>query len=157
MTRRYLYEAPDQDRMLAWAETRLGYPLAYDAQAIGHERDHLIRGVCIYDRHHGTGCHFHIVSDGSWGWVNREFIIRAMAYPFIQCGYGRMTSMVAVDNAPSLRMTRHFGWTLEGLARGAGPNGENLLMFGMLAEECRWLSPEMMIVGKAGKLLQKPV
>ncbi|WP_421849884.1 N-acetyltransferase [Oricola sp.] len=149
MTSRYVYDDPD--RMIAWAEARLpDVHFGEDPKAIGHERNGQIVGVCLYTHPTGRSCMFHAVSDGSRRWVTREFITRAMAYPFIQCGYHRMTCTVSLDNPDSLLFTVHFGWTLEGVMREEGPNGEDMLLFGLLARECRQIS-HLRLAGISGR------
>lgn len=51
-----------------------------------------------------------------------------------------MGASIAASNADSLRWTRHCGFTHEGTKRKAGAGGEDILIFGLLKEECRFLS-----------------
>jgi RimJ/RimL family protein N-acetyltransferase len=136
MTSRYVYG--EDERLIAWAEQNMpGIAIGEHPVAIGHERNGRIAGVCLYTHHTGYSCMFHAVSDGSRRWVTREFMFRAMAYPFLQCRYRKMHCFVASTNYDSLRFTVKFGWTLEGVSREGGPDGEDMLMFGLLARDCR--------------------
>lgn len=131
-----------QQRMLEWAAGRMGYPrfrFRDDAQAIGREKDGQLVGVVVYDTWSDGDCLIHVVSDGSRRWFSREFCIRAMAYPFLQVGNRSITALVLTTNAPSIAMCRHFGFQQEGLLRRRGPAGEDMILFGLLREECRWL------------------
>jgi RimJ/RimL family protein N-acetyltransferase len=78
-----------------------------------------------------------------------EFLGAIFRYPFLQLKVARITCKVAASNAASRRLCRHFGFLEEGLCRKALPNGEDLVLFGMLKSECRWLG-----VGKNGKELR---
>ncbi|PTM61911.1 GNAT family N-acetyltransferase [Phreatobacter oligotrophus] len=142
MTSELVYH--DNDRLLAWAVDRMGYPgfrFRQDAHAIGRQTDGEIRGVVIFDTWSDGDCLIHVVSDGSRRWFTREFCVHAMAYPFLQVGNRRITALVSEHNDPSLAMCRHFGFAQEGRLRRAGPAGEDMILFGLLREDCRWLKP----------------
>lgn len=142
MTSSVLYEP--QDALIAWAASRMGYPnfqFRPDARAIGREKDGEICAVIVFDTWSDGDCLIHVVSDGSKRWFSREFVIRAMAFPFLQVGNRAITALVLASNAPSIAMCEHFGFQREGLLRRRGPNGEDMILFGLLREECRWLRP----------------
>lgn len=144
MSSSYIYDR--QEDMIAWAADRMHFTyqddfvFAPDAKAIGHMRDGEFVGVVVFDRFSDRDCLLHIVSDGTRRWLTREFITRALTYPFRQCGNRRVTCLVSENNKESLRFTRKFGgWVEEGRMREAAPDGSDLIMFGMLRRECPWL------------------
>lgn len=139
MTERYVYG--DDERLLPWAEERIPFgSFRDDAHAIGYEKDGRLVAVVVFDTFSTTGCFVHLASEGR-KWMSRDFAAVAMAYPFIQCGFPRVTCIVSTNNAMSVRFTRLCGWVQEGVMRGAGNEGEDILIFGMLRRECRWLPP----------------
>lgn len=141
MTRTYIYDR--RDELLAWAQTRIrGWAPREDAVAIGCEVEGRLVGVVVFDTHSPTTCFMHIAA-GERRWLSKEFIVAVMAYPFLQVGYPRISCMVSETNALSLRLTRLFGWKEEGRMRQAGIDGEDVLIFGMLRNECRFLPPPM--------------
>lgn len=134
--------------MLEWAQQRIpGVKFRDDGAAIGIRSDTGFHGVVVFDSFTSTGCWVSVASDGGRQWITREFIIRTFAYPFIQLGYPRLNSFVSVDNAEAIRFNEHFGFKREGIMREAGSHGEDLIVYGMLRRECRWL-PER-LAGKA--------
>lgn len=135
--------------MLAWATARGGIRFRDDAAAIGILSEEGLHGVVVFDSFTTTGCWVSVVSDGGRKWITRELIIRTFAYPFIQLGYPRLNSFVSVKNADAIRFNDHFGFKREGIMREAGEQGEDLIVYGMLRRECRWL-PER-FAGKTGK------
>ncbi|MBP2564639.1 RimJ/RimL family protein N-acetyltransferase [Agrobacterium tumefaciens] len=137
------------DEMLTWATNRGGIKFRDDAAAIGLRSDHGLHGVIVFDSFTTTGCWVSVVSDGGRKWITRELIIKVFAYPFIQLGYPRLNSFVSVNNADAIRFNEHFGFQREGILREAGEHGEDLIVYGMLRRECRWL-PER-FAGKTGK------
>ncbi len=137
------------DEMLDWATARGGIKFRDDAKAMGVRSDGALHGVVVFDSFTNTGCWVSVVSDGGRKWITRELIIRVFAYPFIQLGYPRLNSFVSVNNADAIRFNEHFGFQREGVLREAGENGEDLIVYGMLRRECRWL-PER-FSGKTGK------
>ena len=137
------------DEMLDWATDRGGIRFRDDAAAIGLRSDKGLHGVIVFDSFTTTGCWVSVVSDGGRKWITRELIIKVFAYPFIQLGYPRLNSFVSVNNADAIRFNEHFGFQREGILREAGDHGEDLIVYGMLRRECRWL-PER-FAGKTGK------
>lgn len=137
-----------QAEMIAWAEERIpNNEFRNDAKAIGIERDGTLCGVVVFDNFSIGQCCCSVASDGSRRWITRELLIRVFAYPFIQLNYWRLTCLVAETNADSLRLCENFGWVQEGRIRRGAPNGDDMIVLGMLREECRFL-PERM----AGKV-----
>lgn len=146
MTSRYVYDS--QDEMVAWAEERIPHcRFREDAKAIGQEKDGELTAVVVYDTFSRGSC-FVSVAASRRKWFTPEFATVTMAYPFIQCGFNRINCVISERNRLSLRLTRHFGWTEEGRLRAAGPEGEDMLLFGMLRSECRFLPAT---IGHAGK------
>ncbi len=137
------------NEMLGWATLHGGIKFRDDAAAIGVRSDEGLHGVVVFDSFTSTGCWVSVVSDGGRKWITRELIIRVFAYPFIQLDYPRLNSFVSVNNADAIRFNEHFGFQREGVLREAGENGEDLIVYGMLRRECRWL-PER-FSGKTGK------
>jgi RimJ/RimL family protein N-acetyltransferase len=46
---------------------------------------------------------------------------------------------VREDNLDAQRFDEHLGFKREGLVRRGADDGTNLILYGMLKEECRWL------------------
>jgi RimJ/RimL family protein N-acetyltransferase len=109
------------------------------AIAIGLEDDgELIAGV-VFNMYTGPSISMHVAAVPGSYWLNRDFLWRSFAYPFIQLGCRRVTALVRSDNAASHRFVRHLGFTEEGLLRRACTDGMDMVVYGMLLEECRWL------------------
>ncbi len=139
MTSRYLYG--EEKRVLPWMEGIIPHMRFHsDAQAIAHERDGKLVGAAGYDHFTSRSCSMHVASDSTRQWLTREFLVRVYAYPFIQCGFARVTSIVSVNNEKSLRFIRHLGYTEEGRMREEGDDGDDMILFGLLRRECRYLA-----------------
>ena len=153
---------PDiRESLLIWAEDLLKVRFFSDAQCFGVMHRKGIGAVVVYDRFSDNDCVLHLASDGTGKWMTKEFLLASMHYPFNQCGLARITCMVAEDNKPSMTFTRTFGkrerktgkfagktgpnkgWFQEGRLRRAGPDGQDLILFGMLREECPYITPSL--------------
>ncbi len=131
-----------QADLVRWAAENMGYPdfrFRPDAKAIGHVRAGALAAVVVFDNFSDGDCMISVVSDGGRRWFSREFGRAVVAYPFVQLGQRRLTAMILESNAASRAFCAAFGFTQEGRLRKAGPGGEDMLLFGMLREECRWL------------------
>lgn len=131
----------DQDeRVLPWATARIAHcRFRDDAKAIGAAVDGTIVGAFVFDLFSMNSCFVNIASDGTKRWMSREFVMRAMAYPFLQCGFSRINALISEHNADSIRFCLHFGAQMEGRLREAGPLGEDMLIFGALRRDCPYL------------------
>lgn len=127
-------------RLIAWAEERIGLgSFRDDARAIGIEKNGVLAGVVVYDTFSPTDCYMHAASDGSGRWLTREFLTHIFAYPFIQCGYLRVTAPVAESNARSIRLNLHLGFRIEGRHPYAANDGGAMLTTAMLRCDCKYL------------------
>lgn len=133
----------EDERCLRWASERLGgIEFRYDAKAIGSERRGELVAVCVFDTFSANDCQMHIASDGSRRWLTREFLVHAFAFPFIQCNLNRVTGMVAANNNDAIRFDERLGFRREGYHPLAGSNGEDIISFGLLRRDCRFI-PEI--------------
>lgn len=123
-----------------WAAKRIGIDnFRPDAVTITAIKDGEIAAVTVFDTFSGNDCQVHVASDGSRQWLTRQYLHMVFAYPFLQLKLRRITSLVSEKNAPSLNFCQQSGFTREGCLRKAAERGENLILFGMLREECRWI------------------
>jgi len=106
--------------------------------AIGLEQDGMIIAGVLYDNFTRVNIDAHIAGEGR-RWMTKRFLGEMFRYPFVQLGVARITCRIAASNADSLRLCQHMGFTWEGRIREALPDGEDLLILGMLRRECRWL------------------
>ena len=129
------------DRDVAdWMIRRCPYlELASHFTAIGLLEDgELIAGV-LFDEFTHFSIDMHVAAIPGRRWLTREYMGECFRYPFLQLGVQRITGRVPASNAAARRFDEHLGFTLEGRCRRALAGGEDLLIYGMLKDECRWL------------------
>lgn len=136
------------EETLQWAAERIDGVTQFrsDAVYIAHWIDGSLAGVVVFDTFSEGECCIHVASDGSKRWVTRDFIVRTFAYPFIQCGFRRITGLVAAKNEKALKFDLGLGFVQEGVMRKALPD-DDIIILGMLREECRHL-PKGLIYGQ---------
>lgn len=106
--------------------------------AIGLERDGELIAGTVYNHYTGANVMMSFAAIPGRRWLTRSYLRAMFRYPFAQLGVRRVTGFVASKNADSLRFSRHLGAREEGVMRQALPD-DDLVIFGMLREECRWL------------------
>lgn len=129
-------------QLIDWASDRLGIQFFADARAIGWGAYPEIRAAAIYERWSGNDCVVHLVSDEKPGWLTRNFIAAGFYFPFVMGGLQRVTGLVPAANARARRLNLHFGYREEGCLRRGAENGDDIIIMGMLREECRFISEE---------------
>lgn len=121
-----------------WAAKRIGVNFRSDAKAIARLQGDQIRAVTVYDNFSPCDCSMHIAADGKPMPWSKTFIEICFEYPFVQCGFKRVTGLVAASNKRALEIDRKFGFVYEGTCRDALPDGD-LIVLGMLRNECRFI------------------
>ena len=71
--------------------------------------------------------------------MTKDFLFRSFAYPFIQLDCHRVTGLVRADNMEARRFDEHLGFKQEGVIRKGAADGTDMILYGMLKEECRFL------------------
>ena len=99
-----------------------------------------IQAVVLYNQYvPENSIDLHIAAVPGKRWMTPSFLRATFRYPFLQLGVRQMGALVASDNADSLRLTRRVGFIQEGVARQAWADGIDVICFGMLRHECKWL------------------
>jgi len=130
----------DKARCGAWALERIAHVPSWGEwfEAIGLERDAELVAAVIFNLWSGADIAMHIAAVPGRRWMTREFLRAAFRYPFVQLECQRVTGYVPASNADALRFDRHLGFVEEGRMREALPNGEDVIVLGLLKRECRW-------------------
>lgn len=110
----------------------------YTAIGLANETGSLLAGV-IYQNYTKTDIHMHVAALPGKRWLCRHFLGEGFRYPFEQLGCRRVTGLVPSRNEIAQSFDEHLGFVREGVVRKILPNGDDLIIYGMLREECRWL------------------
>lgn len=129
-----------EDRVVPWVGHRIDEDRFGDeCVAIGLEEDgDLIAGV-VYNWYTGPSICMHVAAEPGRRWLNRDFLFRAFAYPFLQLECNRVTGLVRLDNLDAQRFDEHLGFVKEGIIRQGAADKTDFILYGMLRDECRWL------------------
>lgn len=131
----------DRQRGLAWAVPRLDAGSGHweGASCLILEKDGDITAVAVYNHWYPKkSVEISIASVGG-RWLTRPFLTAVFSTPFIEWEMRRVSSSIAEDNTKSIRFCEHLGFRREGCLRQAAPNGQDLLLYGMLKSECRYI------------------
>lgn len=93
----------------------------------------------LYDRFSSRECQMHIASKIGARWATEENIRRAFTYAFVDLKRERVTGETPVSNTQARKYNEHLGFIQEGVKRAAADNGEDVIVYGMLRDECRWI------------------
>lgn len=131
-----------EERLLPWAQERIGIgPFRRDAYTMGLEKDGELVMVVVFDNFSAVDCNVHLCSDGSRRWMNKDILLAAMAYVFVQLKLNRITGLVPAKKTDVIAFDEHFGFEREGYCRKALPD-DDLVILGLLRENCRFITEE---------------
>lgn len=128
----------DNIRISAWCERQIEHFSGWgsDPKAIGYEVDGELRGGVVYTNYSGSNVFATIAMTAP---LTKRFLYSIFWCPFVQFGVRHITCAIEESNVKSVRLCTHLGFTLEGRMRESAVNGEDVLVMGMLARECKWL------------------
>lgn len=129
-----------EERIVPWVGQRVDEDrFGEDCVALGLEEDgELIAGV-VFNWYTGASISMHVAAEPGRRWLNRDFLYRCFAYPFLQLNCNRVTGLVKVNNLDAQRFDEHLGFVKEGVIRQGADDKTDLILYGMLKSECRWL------------------
>lgn len=76
-------------------------------------------------------------------WCLPQTLRGLFAYPFLQLGCARMTTITTRKNKAARGFDERAGFKLEGVMRKAFNKKHDLMIYGMLREECRWIKDKV--------------
>lgn len=76
------------------------------------------------------------------GWAYQGFLRHIADQVFNVNDCYRVTAKIAASNKKSIKAALRAGFVYEGTMRRASDDGENVNIYGMLREECKWLPPK---------------
>lgn len=123
--------------VLQWASQRLQCDFG-ECRTIAHYRKGELVGVIVFSNYKVSSAEFSVVLKNKYGY-SREFLRVAANYIFNICGKRRLTAFVNPLNTEARHLVEKAGFKYEGMQREAADGGGDLLMYGLLKSECRWL------------------
>jgi RimJ/RimL family protein N-acetyltransferase len=138
MTKRVVYG--EDSRVCKWVQELVDEDDFGDgAVGIGLEKDgELVAGV-VFNNYNKASIHMHVGAKKGTNWLTREYLTRCFAYPFIQLKVNRVTGLVRIDNLAAQKFDEHLGFKREGLVRQGCTDGTDMILYGLLKDECRYL------------------
>jgi hypothetical protein len=127
-------------RCREFLKTRIPSVREWDARAqtIGQTTRGQLTAVAIFENFNTHDIEVSLAIDGR---ATPAFPKAVFRYVFTQLGCRRMTAMVPMSSARTIELATRLGFVLEGCKRDATPAGD-MLMFGLLRKECRYVSPD---------------
>lgn len=134
------------ERSARWIEARTGCVLTPQATMVSavhqvalspeHELQR-IRGVVAYDNWTENAVQAHMAVESPIVW--RHLLEPAFDYPFRQCGKGVLLGIIPSHNSKSVEMTRSLGFRESHRVKDGWAKGDDLIVFEMRREDCRYL------------------
>lgn len=126
-------------RVAQWVAKRVDEEDFDGCKAIGVERNGVLIAGVVYTMYTGPSICMHVAGEPGSHWLSQEFLYRVFAYPFLQLKCYRVTGLVRADNLHAQRFDEKLGFVREGLMRKAASDGTDMIVYGMLREDCRFL------------------
>lgn len=128
----------ESERVAKWCQKRLPDYIGWSGPyvAIGYERHGELVGGVVFTQYTVTNITITSVLEAP---LTRKFMRAIYFYPFLQLKVRRVTALVDKLNAVSRELLEHDGYVEEGCLREAAPNGDDVMVYGLLKKDCRWL------------------
>lgn len=105
--------------------------------SLGIGDDEKLLAAIVYTDYTGYSMQLSIAAE-SPRWCSRTALKAIFHYPFNDCNCVRVTACVAKKNTRSRRLVQGLGFKQEGVVR-RGFAVDDLIVYGMLKDECRWI------------------
>lgn len=79
---------------------------------------------------------------GEPGWITRGGIRAAFHYPFETLGVWTVLTMTNRQNAESRELQKRIGFTELGVIRTSPSKSDDMVLYSMTRDRCRWLPPQ---------------
>lgn len=145
MARNLTLTVEPQYHLLEWARTRCGVTESTwptESEAMGVMEGDRLRAVMVLNTFYGSSCILHFASDHTRTWATRNILGGLFGYCFLYKKLTRLQLAIPTSRRPALVAAIKLGFTFEGVARGAGVDGENIITLSMLRDECRWIKDD---------------
>lgn len=141
----YRIIANQRERAKEWAIPRLGrHHGNWDgASALILEKDNDIAACVLYNHFYPKHSVEISVAAGEGRWLTRPFLSAVFRAPFIEWDMRRVGASISADNVKSIKFCEHLGFKREGRIREGSGAGRDLLLYGMLKSECRYLGDDL--------------
>lgn len=133
----------EDDLIRRWVGERIGIEDFGESRTIGIvQNDTLIAGL-VYSHYQPTVPSIEAsCAAESKLWATRPVLDAIFRYPFRTLGVNRVQLSIGRKNRHARRFVEKLGFVYEGMGRKAGPNGTDLAVYSMLADECRWIGDD---------------
>lgn len=132
-----------QNLVAQYLEEKIGTPIVrghFQAFAVYDSNDSFVAGIVV-NNFRGTDCEISMASETP-RWARKSVMRYIFDYVFTKCGCVRCTCIVVNHNRS--KRTRRFltglNFVLEGVLRRAYDGELGAMIFGLLKEDCRFLS-----------------
>lgn len=128
----------DVNGALEFVNRFYGLPRSSNMQGIVNKKDGETIGAVVFEDFNGTNVFMHVAGKPGKKWVTKEFLYWTFAYPFEQLKCRRVTGTVNADNLEARKFNEHLGFKLECTLKEAGPKGQDVLVYVMFRDDCRY-------------------
>lgn len=136
---KWIWLAGKEEILAEWAARKMDLHRLWKEYTCIAQMDGVnILAVVVYTDFSFPNICMHIAGVGK-KWLTRQFLYKAFWYPFEYLKCTRVTGIVSSKNREAQVFDEHIGFIKEGLLRKAGSENEDLIIYGMLKEECRFL------------------
>lgn len=104
--------------------------------------DRGVKVALVYNGFHWPNVSIHVAAREGALWCKKDILFHIFSYPFVELRCRRITAPVDASNKRSRELVEHLGFVREGTLRKATRSGGDVCIYGMLAEECRWINKE---------------
>lgn len=127
----------------AFVNVRQGFPPETswgNFNALGLVRNGHLVGAVIYNGYEAANVNLHVGAVEGSRWATPEFLYAVFDYPFNQLGKRRISAYIRAKNKKTIAFVKNLGFQYEGMLKHFYPNGDDMAVYGLLRENCRFLS-----------------
>lgn len=128
----------DAEEAYAFIATQVPVARAAFDKGIVQRLNGKTNAAVLYTSFNGVNVIATIAGTPGTPWLSKKFLYWIFHYPFAQMGAKRITVAIDRDNQASICFALRCGFTQEGTLHGAGAEGQDVLLFVLWKQDCRF-------------------
>lgn len=129
----------DPERVFEFVKRHMPMQPVGGMKGIGLEREGALVAGVLYEGYNGRNVWMHVAAEPGGRWMTRSYLRTCFDYPFKQCALARVSGYVNASNTQARRLDEHLGFKEEARLKGAAPDGDDVLIYVMWRDDCRFL------------------
>lgn len=129
----------NEKKIVDWVANKVDEKYFNECASVGLYRDKKIIAGVVFNMYNGVSVCMHVASLRKSRWLDKSFLKLCFGISFNHLKCRRVTGLIKENNHKSIKFVKRLGFVQEGIIRHGSDDGKNIILFGLLKEDCKFL------------------